>query len=99
MRNMFSLGTGAFESSGPQALRYLLSGWSGGTPRSSPQKKYIEDHGTVSRNGSSASIESIFRGVEPPDSATVKRPEPIVYWSASRAKRRAGFSASSSESP
>src|SRR5216684_1874106 len=66
---------GATDNSASSAIRKLLSACSGGTCRSSPQKKCMRAQGNWSRRaGSVASSWYRPRGVEPPDSATVNRP-------------------------
>src|SRR6476646_8265461 len=77
MREMFSEGIGSWDSSVSFAIRKLLSGKSGGTWRSSPQKKKTLFHGNLEENVVASSWCRPL-GVEPPERATLKRPRLVM---------------------
>src|SRR5690242_20669284 len=71
---MFSRGTGALASIASCVIRKLLSGWSCGTKRSSPQYHDTRRHGKRPRNSSEASNSKRVLGVDPPERDTRKSP-------------------------
>src|SRR5258708_6613597 len=77
MGKMLAGGTATFDNKLSLAIRKLLSGSLGGTWRSSPQKKNIWSHGRLALALAAISVYR-FLGVDPPESAMVKRPRALT---------------------